>query len=142
MLADFYSRWQHEALVVNQWLTVQATRPDVDCVESVQALMTHPAFDWRNPNKLRALIGAFAGANPIAFHREDGAGYRLMGEVIERLQASNPQIAARMLAPMTRWRRYSVGQDAMRGELERLAAIDPLPKDVFEVVSKALEEPS
>ena len=142
VLADFYSRWQHEALVVNQWLTVQATRPDVDCVDSVRALMTHPAFDWRNPNKLRALIGAFAGANPIAFHREDGAGYRLMGEVIERLQASNPQIAARMLAPMTRWRRYAVGQEAMRGELERLAAIDPLPKDVFEVVTKALEEPS
>ena len=142
VLTDFYLRWQHEALVVNQWLTVQATRPDVDCVESVQALMTHPAFDWRNPNKLRALIGAFAGANPIAFHREDGAGYRLMGEVIDRLQASNPQIAARMLAPITRWRRYAVGQDAMRAELERLAAIDPLPKDVFEVVTKALEEPS
>ncbi len=142
VLTDFYSRWQHEALVVNQWLTVQATRPDVDCVESVRALMTHPAFDWRNPNKLRALIGAFAGANPIAFHRKDGAGYRLMGEVIERLQASNPQIAARMLAPMTRWRRYAVGQEAMRAELERLAAIDPLPKDVFEVVTKALGEPS
>ena len=142
VLADFYSRWQHEALVVNQWLTVQATRPDVDCVDSVRALMTHPAFDWRNPNKLRALIGAFAGANPIAFHREDGAGYRLMGEVVERLQASNPQVAARMLAPMTRWRRYAVGQGAMRGELERLAAIDPLPKDVFEVVTKALGEPS
>ena len=142
VLADFYSRWQHEALVVNQWLTVQATRPEVDCVDSVRALMTHPAFDWRNPNKLRALIGAFAGANPIAFHREDGAGYRLMGEVVERLQASNPQVAARMLAPMTRWRRYAVGQEAMRGELERLAAIDPLPKDVFEVVTKALGEPS
>ena len=142
VLADFYSRWQHEALVVNQWLTVQATRPDMDCVDSVRALMTHPAFDWRNPNKLRALIGAFAGANPIAFHREDGAGYRLTSEVIERLQVSNPQIAARMLAPMTRWRRYAVGQEAMRGELERLAAIDPLPKDVFEVVTKALEEPS
>ena len=141
VLTDFYSRWQHEALVVNQWLTVQATRPDVDCVESVQALMPHPAFDWRNPNKLRALIGAFAGANPIAFHREDGAGYRLMGEVIVRLQASNPQIAARMLAPMTRWRRYAVGQEAMRGELERLAAIDPLPKDVFEVLNRALIEP-
>ena len=142
VLAEFYTRWQHEALVVNQWLTVQATRPDADCVESVRTLMTHPSFDWRNPNKLRALIGAFAGANPIAFHRQDGAGYRLMGEVIERLQASNPQIAARMLAPMTRWRRYAVGQDAMRTELERLAAIDPLPKDVFEVITKALSESS
>ena len=141
-LADFYAQWQHEALVVNQWLTVQATRPGTDCVESVRALMTHPAFDWRNPNKLRALIGAFAGGNPIAFHRSDGAGYRLMSEVIERLQASNPQIAARMLAPMTRWRRYAVGQETMRAELERLAAIDPLPKDVFEVLNRALTEPA
>ena len=127
--------------MVNQWLTVQATRPDPDCVESVLALMQHEAFDWRNPNKLRALIGAFAGGNPIAFHRADGAGYQLMGDVIERVQASNPQIAARMLAPLTRWRRYATGQDAMRGELERLAAIDPLPKDVFEVVNRALTEP-
>ena len=95
----FYAKWHHEALVVNQWLTIQATRPAEDCVESVSALMEHQAFDWRNPNKLRALVGAFAGGNPIAFHRADGAGYRLMGDVIERVQASNPQIAARMLAP-------------------------------------------
>ena len=136
----FYAKWHHEALVVNQWLTIQATRPAEDCVESVRALMEHDAFDWRNPNKLRALIGAFAGGNPIAFHREDGAGYRLMGDVIERVQASNPQIAARMLAPLTRWRRYATGQDAMRAELERLAAIKPLPKDVFEVVHRALND--
>ena len=137
-LGDFYERWQHEALVVNQWLTVQATRPDPSCVEDIRALLDHEAFDWRNPNKLRALVGAFAGANPIAFHRPDGAGYRLMGEVIERVQASNPQIAARMLAPLTRWRRYATGQEAMRTELERLAAIEPLPKDVLEVLSRAL----
>jgi aminopeptidase N len=125
---------------VNQWLTIQATRPAEDCVESVSALMGHQAFDWRNPNKLRALVGAFAGGNPIAFHRADGAGYRLMGDVIERVQASNPQIAARMLAPLTRWRRYASGQDAMRAQLERLAAIDPLPKDVYEVVNRALND--
>ena len=137
-LDDFYEQWKHEALVVNQWLTVQATRPDPGCVEDIRALLDHEAFDWRNPNKLRALVGAFAGGNPIAFHRADGAGYRLMGEVIERVQASNPQIAARMLAPLTRWRRYEQGQQAMRAELERLAAIEPLPKDVFEVLSRAL----
>ena len=140
VLDDFYGRWKHEALVVNQWLTVQATRPNADCVESVAALMEHESFDWRNPNKLRALIGAFASSNPIAFHRSDGAGYRLMGDVVARIQATNPQIAARMLAPLTRWKRFASGQDAMRGELERLAAIDPLPKDVFEVVSRALSE--
>ncbi len=140
VLDAFYVKWHHEALVVNQWLTIQATRPEADCVESVQELMEHEAFDWRNPNKLRALIGAFAGGNPIAFHRADGAGYRLMGDVIERVQASNPQIAARMLTPLTRWRRYAAGQGAMRAELERLAAISSLPKDVFEVVNRALSD--
>jgi aminopeptidase N len=137
-LAAFYDRWQQESLIVNQWFTVQATRPDTSCVESVRELLDHCAFDWRNPNKLRALVGAFAGANPVAFHRADGAGYQLLGDVIARIQASNPQIAARMLAPLTRWRRYAVGQELMRAELERIAAIDPLPKDVFEVVSRSL----
>ena len=140
-LAAFYDRWQQESLIVNQWFTVQATRPDTSCVESVRELLLHGAFDWRNPNKLRALVGAFAGANPVAFHRADGAGYQLLGDVIARIQASNPQIAARMLAPLTRWRRYAVGQDLMRAELERIAAIDPLPKDVFEVVSRSLAAP-
>jgi aminopeptidase N len=140
VLAAFYERWQHEALVVNQWFTIQATRPAEDCVESVRLLMEHDAFDWRNPNKLRALVSAFAGANPIAFHRADGAGYRLLGDVILKIQASNPQIAARMLAPLTRWRRYAAGQDLMRAVLEEIAAIDPLPKDIFEVVSRSLSD--
>ena len=138
MFETFYAKWHHEASVVNQWLTIQATRPAEDCVESVSALMGHQAFDWRNPNKLRALVGAFAGGNPIAFHRADGAGYRLMGDVIERVQASNPQIAARMLAPLTRWRRYASGQDAMRSI--RAVNRDPLPKDVYEVVNRALND--
>ena len=141
VLADFYDRWKSESLVVNQWFTVQATRPDNSCVESVRELLTHRAFDWRNPNKLRALVGAFSGANPVAFHRADGAGYQLLGDVITRIQASNPQIAARMLAPLTRWRRYATGQEVMKAELERIAAIDPLPKDVFEVVNRSLAAP-
>ncbi|MDA9942106.1 aminopeptidase N [Luminiphilus sp.] len=140
VLATFYERWQHEALVVNQWFTIQATRPAEDCVESVRLLMEHEAFDWRNPNKLRALVSAFAGANPIAFHRADGAGYRLLGDVIVKIQATNPQIAARMLAPLTRWRRYGAGQDLMRAILEEIAAIEPLPKDIFEVVSRSLSD--
>lgn len=140
-LTDFYDRWNRESLVVNQWFTVQATRPDAACVESVSELLNHDAFDWRNPNKLRALVGAFSAANPVAFHRADGAGYRLLGDAIVRVQGSNPQIAARMLAPLTRWRRYAIGQEAMKAELERIAVIDPLPKDVYEVVSRSLAEP-
>ena len=141
-LAEFYARWNSESLVVNQWFTVQATRPAVSSVESVRQLLDHDAFDWRNPNKLRALVGAFSTANPLAFHRADGAGYRLLGDVIVRIQTSNPQIAARMLAPLTRWRRYATGQEAMKAELERIAAIDPLPKDVHEVVNRSLAAPA
>jgi len=89
---------------------------------------------------LRALVGAFASANPLAFHRPDGQGYALLGDVIERIQQSNPQIAARMLTPLTRWRRYASGHQAMRDQLERIAAIKGLPKDVFEVVSRSLAD--
>ena len=63
----------------------------------------------------------------------------MLGDVVSKIQASNPQIAARMLTPLTRWRRYCRGQEAMRGELERIAAIDPLPKDVYEVVTRSIE---
>jgi aminopeptidase N len=139
-LADFYRRWKSESLVVNQWFTVQATRPHASCVDSVRDLLEHESFDWRNPNKLRALVGAFSAANPVGFHRTDGDGYRLLGDVVERIQSSNPQIAARMLAPLTRWRRYARGQETMRAQLERISLIDGLPKDVFEVVSRSLAE--
>ena len=140
-LESFYQRWQDEALVVNQWFTVQATRPDADAVEAVRALQQHPAFDWRNPNKLRALVGAFASANPVAFHLADGAGYELLGDAIERLQSANPQVAARLCAPLTRHARYADGAaEAMRRQLERIAGLENLSRDVFEVVSRSLEQ--
>lgn len=140
VIDQFYQAWQHQTLVVNQWFTVQAMRPAFDTVESVQALMTHEAFDERNPNKLRALIGAFANSNPVAFHRRDGAGYVLLADMIEKIQAANPQIAARMLTPLTRFRRYAHGADQMRAQLERLAALDNLSRDVFEVLDRSLQD--
>lgn len=140
VIAQFYGDWQHQTLVINQWFTLQAMRPASDTVESVQALMTHEAFDLRNPNKLRALIGAFANSNPIAFHRRDGVGYVLLADMIEKIQAANPQIAARMLTPLTRFRRYAHGADKMRAQLERLAALDGLSRDVFEVLDRSLSD--
>ncbi|GAB3271051.1 aminopeptidase N [Parahaliea aestuarii] len=138
-LDDFYRRWQAEALVVNQWLQVQATVPGEGALARVQGLLQHEAFDLRNPNKVRSLVGGFANGNPLQFHRADGAGYRFHGEVIEALNTSNPQIAARLLAPLTRWRNYAAPQGAaMRTELERLAALPKLSPDVFEVLSKSL----
>ena len=139
-LEDFYQNWQHEALIVNQWFTLQATRPSPDTVEAVLQLQNHGAFDWRNPNKVRALVGGFASANPTAFHRQDGGGYALLGDVIARVQSANPQIAARLCTPLTRYRRYAHGVDAMQQQLERIAGLENLSRDVFEVVGKALEK--
>jgi aminopeptidase N len=140
VLEHFFNRWQSENLVVNQWFVMQATRPSEDCASDVTSLTEHMAFDWRNPNKVRSLISAFAGANPTGFHALGGGGYRLLGEAVRRLQSDNPQIAARMLAPMTRWRRYDHGQSAMRGELESIAALEGLSQDVYEVVNRSLKE--
>jgi aminopeptidase N len=140
LLADFYSRFSAEALAMNHWLQVQAESTGGDAVARVRRLMQHPAYDARNPNKIRALIGTFANANIVRFHREDGEGYRLLGSVIEELNERNPQIASRLLTPLTRWRNFPAGGAQMRGELERLAALPSLSRDVYEIVSKSLSE--
>ena len=138
-LAQFYQDWRHETLVVNQWLQVQAAMPDSGALQRVRDLMEHPDFDIRNPNKVRSLVGGFAGLNPVNFHRADGEGYRLLGEVVARLNGINPQIASRLLAPLTKWRYYAGRQDLMRAELQRLADLDDLSPDVYEVVTKSLQ---
>ncbi|MEP5766513.1 MAG: aminopeptidase N [Halieaceae bacterium] len=141
LLQDFYQRWQHEPLVVNQWFLVQALCPQPGNLERVRELMGHPAFQMRNPNKVRSLVGAFCSANPCNFHRADGAGYQLLLEVITELNASNPQIASRLLTPLTRWRRYAGRREQMQATLQQIAELPQLSKDVFEVVSKSLAEP-
>ena len=140
VLQHFFDRWQSENLVVNQWFVMQATRPEMSTVAAVNALTEHAAFDWRNPNKVRSLISSFAGANPVAFHSTDGSGYALLGDAVRRLQSENPQIASRMLAPLTRFKRYAHGQEMMRAELSSIAALDSLSQDVFEVVQRSLSD--
>ena len=138
-LDGFYDRWQGEALVVNQWFTLQALTPGDEAVDRVKALLEHPAFDWRNPNKVRAVVGAFANANPSGFHRADGAGYALLTDAIIRLQSANPQIASRLCTPLSRFRRYSHGAEQMRAALEQIAETSDLSKDVYEVVQRSLK---
>jgi aminopeptidase N len=137
-LAHFYADWGHETLAANQWLALQAAMPDEGVLARVRSLMAHPAFDLRNPNKVRSLIGTFTAQNPVNFHRTDGAGYRLLREVVAELDGINPQIASRLLTPLTKWRYYTGRQEMMRAELEALAAGDALSPDVYEVVSKSL----
>ncbi|MEQ8515042.1 MAG: aminopeptidase N, partial [Chromatocurvus sp.] len=137
-LETFYDDWSHETLVVNQWLQLQAMLTVGDSLTRVRALMEHQAFTLDNPNKVRAVVGAFASGNPVGFHRPDGAGYRFLGGVVETLNRRNPQMAARLLVPLTKWRNYPAGGDAMRSELQRLTALQDLSPDVYEVVSKSL----
>ena len=142
LLSDFYQRFRHETLAINHWLQIQAESPRGDALGRVRALLKHPAYDPDNPNKIRAVIGSFASANTITFHRRDGAGYRFLGEMIAVLDERNPQIAARLLTPLTRFAHYPAGRELMRAELERLAELPSLSRDVFEIVSKSLLEPS
>jgi len=138
-LETFAEHFKDNPLVMDQWFSVQAASPLPGGLERVQALMQHPAFTLKNPNKVRALIGAFAGQNLINFHSADGAGYRFLADQVITLNAMNPQIASRLLGPLTRWRKYDSSRQAlMKGELERILASGELSSDVYEVVSKSL----
>ncbi|WP_040260643.1 aminopeptidase N [Pseudomonas massiliensis] len=138
-LEAFAEHFKDNPLVMDQWFSVQAASTLPGGLERVKALMQHPAFSLRNPNKVRALVGAFAGQNHINFHAPDGSGYRFLADLVIQLNALNPQIAARQLTPLTRWRKFGgASQALMKGELERIKASGPLSSDVFEVVSKSL----
>ncbi|UFH51575.1 aminopeptidase N [Pseudomonas sp. KNUC1026] len=139
VLERFASEFASNALVMDQWFSVQAASTLPGGLARVKALMQHPAFTLRNPNKVRALIGAFAGQNLVNFHAADGSGYRFLADIILELNTTNPQIASRLLAPLTRWRKYgSARQALMKAELERVRDSGELSSDVFEVVSKSL----
>jgi aminopeptidase N len=138
LLDDFYQRWQDEPLVVNQWFQLQALCVQPKNIERVRELLDHPAFQLRNPNKVRALIGAFCSANPVNFHRADGEGYRLLADIVAELNTLNPQIASRLLTPLTRWRRYGERSQQMQQALQEIAALPEISRDVYEVVSKSL----
>ncbi len=138
-LEVFAENFKGNPLVMDQWFSVQAGSPLPGGLARVKALMEHPAFNIKNPNKVRALVGAFAGQNLINFHAADGSGYRFLADLVIQLNGFNPQIASRQLAPLTRWRKYdSARQALMKAELERILASGALSADVFEVVSKSL----
>ncbi|TVS12192.1 MAG: aminopeptidase N, partial [Gammaproteobacteria bacterium] len=140
LLADFLDRYRSEALVVDQWFATQALSAAPGTLGRVKALTKHEAFDARNPNKIRSLVGAFCSQNPVCFHAEDGSGYAFLVDWVIDLNASNPQIGARLLTPLTRWQRYDEARQAkMRAALERVAAVEDLSRDIYEVVSKSLK---
>ena len=137
-LAAFYDEWRGTPLVLDKWFSVQARANAADTLAQVQALTQHEDFDLRNPNRVRSLIGAFT-ANPAKFHNASGAGYRLLGDIVLRLDETNPQIAARLVSALGPWRRYNPARQAlMRAELERILARETLSSNTYEMASKAL----
>ena len=138
-LASFEETYRNEALVMNLWLQIQASNSQPDGLQRVLALMEHAAFSMTNPNKIRSLIGAFANANLVNFHNPDGSGYRFLTEQILALNTVNPQIAARLVTPLTRWKKFPApdGQK-MREALQNIANDANLVKDLHEIVTKSL----
>ncbi|HBC3505229.1 TPA: aminopeptidase N [Vibrio parahaemolyticus] len=141
LMADYSDKWKHDGLVMDKWFALQGTNPAEDALEKVKATMNHEAFSLKNPNRTRSLIGSFLAANPVRFHDKSGSGYQFAGEILRQLNDSNPQVASRMIDPLLKFRKYDEVRQAMiRAELEKLKAMDNLAKDLFEKVTKALDE--
>ncbi len=142
-LDDFYDRFKDDPLVVDKWFSVQARSARPDTMARVRDLMERPDFTLRNPNRARALVGAFAAGNPLHFHAADGTGYAFLADRILEIDPINPQVAARLIDPLGRWRRFDQNRQAkMRSELERILSAGELSRDIFEKASKSLEESS
>jgi aminopeptidase N len=139
LLDDFYQRFSQESLAVNQWFQIQATATRPGALQRVQQLMQHPAYEASNPNKVRSLVAAFCNANPVNFHQRDGSGYHFLVDQVSTIDGDNPQLASRLLVPLTRWKKYPpTNAEAMRGALEALSKGQTLSRDVYEIVSKSL----
>ena len=138
-LDAFFVRYKENHIVIDKWFTIQATTRLPEALDNVKALLEHPLFNFKNPNKVHALIGSFANANPLNFHARDGSGYSFLAAKIIELDKLNPQTAARLTTPLQRWQRFdSRRQQLMKSELERISATESLSKNVREIVTKSL----
>jgi len=140
LLTEFDAKWRHDVLVMDKWFALQAMKDSATSINDIKALYEHPSFDFGNPNRVRALVGSFSHFNITQFHRADGKGYQLLGDLLVKLNDINPQNASRMLTPFMSWKRYDENRSAaMKAQLQRLADLDGLSDDLFEKVEKALE---
>ncbi len=135
----FGRQWERDRLVMDRWFSVQVARarPD-EALPVARRLAEHPLFHWQNPNRFRALLHSLAG-NPAGFHRRDGEGYRFMADWLLKMDALNPQVAARMASAFSTWKRYDADRQQMiRAELGRIAAQEGLSRDSREMVERLL----
>ena len=139
LLADFYQQWQEEPLVVNKWLSVQASKPSQNTLAEVIALTESPAFDISNPNKVRALFNIFAAGNPVGFHGGGAASYAFIADQVARLNEINPQVAARLVGAFNNWKKFDgEPRSQMQQQLQRLQAMSGISSAVADIVGKAL----
>jgi aminopeptidase N len=138
-LMAFAERWHDDPLVMDKYFALLASSQIPCALDHVRAALEHPAFSIKNPNKVYSLLRTF-GRNMLHFHAADGSGYRFMADQVLAIDAFNPSVASRLTAAFNRWKKVEPGRQAlMKAELERLAAAK-LSKDVFEIVSKNLEQ--
>jgi aminopeptidase N len=138
-LARFFAAWSHDELVIDKWFALQARSSLPGTANRVRQLTSHPAFERKNPNRVRALVGAFAQGNQLRFHDASGAGYVFLADEVITLDPINPTTAARLVQPLGAWRRHNTArQELMRLQLERVLAAPSLSKNTYEVVSKSL----
>jgi aminopeptidase N len=142
-LAHFHARFKEEALVIDKWFAVQATAPERDgrVFERVRALLQHPDYTARNPNRARSLVFAYAMMNPAAFHRQDAGGYVFWADRMAEFDTLNPQLAARLARVMDRWQQLQEPwRGAAREAIARVAARSDLSADAREILTRALQE--
>ena len=138
-LAAFEQRYAADPLVLDKWFQIQAGIPGPATVERVESLMRHPAFSIANPNRVRSLVGSFSSGNQTAFHRADGAGYRLFADTVLTVEKRNPQVAARLATALRSWRSLEpVRQEKAREALLRLAGAENLSADLRDIVERTL----
>lgn len=138
VIDNFAAKYGHEELAMNAWFEVQASNPSDDCIAQVKNLQAHKAYDPKSPNNVRAVVGAFCRGNPRQFHRGT-IGYDFLADTVINYNKSNPQLAARLLGPLTSWRQYdSARQEQMKSALEKILKTDALAPDVYEIVSKSI----
>ncbi len=139
-ISAFEEKWKASPLVMDKWFSVQSTRPDRDAIERVRTLLTHEDFDWKNPNRVRSVAGAFAMGNHVAFHDASGDGYRLVGDVIRKVDPLNGALSARLLTSFEQWKRVDQSrQDMAEAVLKELQAAN-LSKNAQDIVNRALGE--
>ncbi|OJH76001.1 Aminopeptidase N [Vibrio vulnificus] len=140
LMQDYSDKWKHDGLVMDKWFILQGCNPAANALDVVKETMKHEAFSLKNPNRTRSLIGSFLGMNPVNFHDKSGAGYRFAGEILRELNRTNPQVASRLVDPLLKLGKYDSDRQALiRQELKALQGLEDLAKDLFEKVSKALE---